>query len=394
MTNPQEMALRATSVADYLKSHEGASIADVARDLNCAYHKAHYGYVQAVELNLIGKREHKKGPQKGIRPATMQKAEKVAEYLKSHENARIVDVARALNYSYARTLQLCSKAVQLNLIEKRESPHHSPATLENMAEAVELRRQGKSLRAVGADMGISHEMARQLLGIAVKQGSMSDKERSDLKQNGIKRESWNYFFELAGQIENINTETYHALAKKHRHSAKYPIASACQIEKRCLEMLVQHADPQDPDSFTEEDAELMTWVLSRIKKSPLSLSELKKMADEYITTGIKLPDLGIKYGIAKESDVNPSARTLDYVRFAEKLNLVSREDCDKKGRKTRSEICKKLRKYPEHIIKTAIAACERGIPGSEVAKVFGIYKHTLYGYVSNHRKQAESSERQ
>lgn len=400
MVKYEKLVLRAEEIADFLKTHEGANIADAARALNLKYQIVRKGYYLAVGLNLIEEIKHEKGSPQGIRLATRQIAEEIADYLKSHESNSIADIARALNYTHCQANFGYHAAVRLNLIEtgkfRQGRKGHLPATLEKITEAVSLRRQGKTIKEIGKDMGITGEMVRQLLGYAVKQGSISDKERADLNHSGAKQKNWAYFHELAGMIKNINAETYHSLAEKHWPFVKWQTCRANPVERKCLEALVQHADTADPDRFTKEDAELMVWVLHKIKQSQLSLSEIKKMADEYIATDITLPELGFKYGIATKTDINPSSRTSHYVRFAEKLNLISREDCYKKGSKTRSETCKKTaRKYPEHIIKTAIESCEKGIPCSEVAKAFGIHLPTLNNYVYKNRKeQAESSEGQ
>ncbi len=402
MTNYEAIVLRAARVADYLNHNKGAGLADAARALDCSYHLIKKGHSAAVRLGFIKNQETRNSHTKGMRPATLQRAKEISDYLNSHEGASIAETARALNYKQPTAYHTYRSAVRLNLIEKRNlrkgrRKGHLPSTLEKITRAVELKKQGLSLVDVGKIMGATNERVRQYLNIAERNGGISSKERADLNNNGRYLKYWAYFLELADRIEDINSETYHALAKKHWPLRKGNLcAAAIPIEKYCLETLVKNADPNDPDRFTEKDAEFIRFVLHRIKQSRLSLSELKQMANEYLTTDITLSALGIKYGVSEESCTNPAARGLYHLRVAQELNIVSRKDCSNKARKTRSEVWKKIgsmaRKYPAYKIQTAIEARKAGIPYAEIARVLGMNKQTLSAYIyQNRKKQAENS---
>ena len=325
MINYQAKVIKAVGIANYFKSNPGARMADAARDLNLNYDAAYKGYNLAVGLKLIKRKKFPKGPQIG----------------------------------------------------------HSPETLEKITEAVELRRQQKSLEVVGQNLGVTRERARQFLRYAVRQGMMCEKEWEHLRYNGRQQKQWAYFLDLAGQIESINRETYHALLKKHWPSLKEAVKSAGRVEQNCLEALVQNG-------FAKKDAGLVTWVLGRVKRSRVSLSELKTIANEYITTDITLCGLAGKYGIIEKSEVNPSAVAARYLKWAVELGIISREDYHKKARKTVSETWKRIgrmgRKYPEDKVKIAIEACKRGVPCSEVANVLGIKIQSLYNIVYRNHK--------
>lgn len=320
--------------------------------------------------------------------AKVIKAVGIANYFKSNPGARMADAARDLNLNYDAAYKGYNLAVGLKLIKRKKFPKgpqigHSPETLEKIAGAVALRRQQKSLEVIGQNLGVTRERARQFLRYAVRQGMMCEKEWEHLRYNGRQQKQWAYFIELADQIENINRETYHALVKKHWPSLKSVVKSVGRIEQNCLETLVQNG-------FVKKNTRLVTWILCRAKRSRVSMSELKEMADEYITTDITLCDLAEKYKIVKKSEVNPSAVAARYLKQAVELNIISREDYNKKARKTVSETWKKIgrmgRKYPEDKVKIAIEAYKRGIPCSEVANVLGMKIQSLYNIIyRNHQ---------
>ncbi len=260
----------------------------------------------------------------------------MADYFRFHENASLSDIARYFNRGYASAAYYLQKAVACRFLKKRAYKDRmyvfkKNRAIENEKETVRLRRQKLPLEEIGKRLGLTRERIRQRLNSAAAHGIIQLNELESLKHPIIHdgENRWHYFLGLVSEIENINRKSYAALVSRHFPSENHSHAGVA--ERKCLDELVRHADPEDPDCFTRQDANAVRYMLSRLKRSALSLSELRSLVNDYINTEMRQRDIAIKYKLARKKTKNPAIRGNRYLSLAENLGILMHKDRKKKA---------------------------------------------------------------
>jgi hypothetical protein len=271
---------------------------------------------------------------------------------------------------------------QHGLRERPRRPH--ARTLEKAVKAVEMFRRGFTLAKIGEEFVCSREWARQILKVARREKMMPDSEYYSLKGKNHYNSTqvrWQYFCDVADNIEHFNKDKFNDLKKKHWPGEIHSTERAAYAEQSCLEALVKKG------SITRQEAKAMAYLLSTFKQRNVSPARLMENSSYFMShKSLSLRDFALERNICN-NDTNPASHAIKHIVLAIEFGIISPDDYALRALANFYSLFSTVRraapgwKYPEHRLKFVLNAHEKtGLPYSRIARFAEVPVQAVYDY--------------